>query len=144
MIADLHNIIQAFGEDALTPEGVAQINALLELIGQMDFQMPGDATALSERLMVPPALQHVVMGLAAVRTGGAAIAASAAVSAPKVFGDLPIIEFMEMTTTLSSVLEMTFGKPALLPCNDCLFPINEIASSVAQVPVPDVPTHLMR
>ncbi|MEM9059857.1 MAG: hypothetical protein AAGD13_05295 [Pseudomonadota bacterium] len=143
MIADLDNIHRAFGEDALTPANVTRVNALLNAIAEMEVHMPADAEILAEKLIVTPALQHVRQGLKAFETGGAAIAASAAVSAPTVFGDLPIIAFIERAAALSSVLELTFGKPALLPCNDCLFPIDKISANLSQVTVPDLPLELV-
>lgn len=142
VVADLDVILEAFGEDALSPEGVERVNALLNAIAKMKVGLQAEAAALSAHLMMTPALPHVLKGLEVVQTSGVAIAASAAVSAPRPFGDLPILQLMERIATLSSVLERILGKPALWSCNACLFPVDDIAASLVDVAVPSVPPEL--
>lgn len=143
LIAELDVILEAFGEDALTSKGVARVNALLDALAKMKIAIPNDARSLADKLIETPAREHVSLGKDAVETAGAAIAASAAVSAPKTFGTAPILFHLERMTTLSEILEKALGKPSLGLCNACQFPIDDIAARLADVSVPEVPPELL-
>lgn len=122
LISDLDAILDAFGEDALTPEGVARVNALLNAVAKMKVRLPAEAVDLSAQLQVTPDLPHVLKGLDAVRNSGAAIAASASTSASTAALVPPILYQMERMAALAEVLEKALGKSAFGLCNACLFP----------------------
>ncbi len=137
IMADLDVINEAFGEGAFTPGGIAQINAMLNIMASWKIPVPLPAANLSAQLDVTPALPDVLQGLQAAQSSGAAFAAAASASAS--FGVPPILGLMEQLSTLSALLTKDLKVPPFGPCNVCAFPIKDIAASLANVPIPEMP-----
>ena len=131
-LADLDAIHQAFGLDATTPAGVARVNAMLRFVASLSLPMPTVAVNLTQSLSVTPKLPDVLTGMQTVSTAGASLAASLTTS----FKVPPIIPVLEMAATMSAIL------PKGVPCGVCNFPLDAVAQSLAQVPLPDAPADL--
>jgi hypothetical protein len=94
--------------------------------------MPAVAVNLTQSLSVTPKLPDVLTGMQVVSTAGASLAASMTTSLRMP----PIIPMLDLASTLSAIL------PKGVPCGVCNFPLDAVARSLAQVPLPDAPADL--
>lgn len=128
---DLAAINEAFGPDALTPAGIARINAMLSFIAQMHIPLPLDAVALQMQLDALPKIDDVTQGAQVAQSGAVNLATSMSVQAPPV----PILPTLEALAKLAKSLP---GAP-LGPCNPCAFELGPIKEGLSSMKLPSPP-----
>ena len=137
-LSDLATIQEAFGPDALTPAGVARINAMLSYVARLNIPVPLDAQALQMQLDALPKIDDITQGAQAAQSGAVNMAMSMSVQAPP----------MPVLPTLQSLAKMAKSLPGLPlgPCNACNFDIGSIKDSIAGMqlssppPIPALPS----
>ncbi|MFA3917838.1 hypothetical protein [Ruegeria hyattellae] len=130
-LQDLATIQEAFGPDAMTPAGVARVNAMLSYMASLRVPMPLPAQSLQVQLDALPKFDDVAQGTATASAGAMNIAASMSVPPPSV----PILPLLEELAGLKQAL--TPG--SLLPCARCNSEIGNIAASMAGTQLPPLP-----
>lgn len=109
-------IKQAFGEDALTPEGTRRVNSMLDFMSRLNLpQTDPQARLLQNQLAAVPPYEDVQKGAEVARTAGPALAQSAASPAPQI----PLSPILAAFTALAAVMQNTLGiDPAAPPGTD--------------------------
>ena len=130
-LRDLTTIQMAFGPDALTPAGVARINAMLHYMARLNVPLPLEAQALQLQLDAVPGINAVNQGAQVAQNGALNLAASMTVQPPAI----PILP------TLQSLTKLTSSLPGLPPgsCNACSIDIRSIKDSLAGMRLPPAP-----
>ncbi len=133
-LEDLATIQEAFGPDAMTPAGMARVNAMLNYMARLNVPVPLEAQALQMQLDALPKIEDVTQGAQAAQSGAMNLAASMSVQPPAV----PIAPTLEALKKLADSLP---GLP-LGPCDACNTDIGAITDSLAGMqlpPAPDLP-----
>ncbi|KIC45671.1 hypothetical protein RA28_08105 [Ruegeria sp. ANG-S4] len=130
-LQDLATIQEAFGPDALTPAGIARINAMLSYIARLNIPVPLEAQSLQMQLDALPKIDDVTQGAQATQSGAMNLAASMSVQPPAV----PILPTLEALKKLAKSLP---GLP-LGPCDACNTDIGSIRDSLAGMQLPAPP-----
>jgi len=130
-LEDLATIQEAFGADALTPAGVARINAMLSYVARLNVPVPLDAQTLQMQLDALPKIDDVTQGAHATQSGAMNIAMSMSTQPPAV----PVLPTLQSLAKLAKSLP---GLP-LGPCDACNFDIGAIKDSVAGMQLPAPP-----
>ncbi|MEX0276128.1 MAG: hypothetical protein AB3N19_01295 [Ruegeria sp.] len=130
-LQDLATIQEAFGPDALTPAGIARINAMLSCIARLNIPVPLEAQSLQMQLDALPKIDDVTQGAQATQSGAMNLAASMSVQPPAV----PILPTLEALRKLAKSLP---GLP-LGPCDACNTDIGSIRDSLAGMQLPAPP-----
>ncbi|MEX0327761.1 MAG: hypothetical protein AB3N07_03475 [Ruegeria sp.] len=130
-LQDLATIQEAFGPDALTPAGIARINAMLSYVARLNIPVPLEAQSLQMQLDALPKIDDVTQGAQATQSGAMNLAASMSVQPPAV----PILPTLEALKKLAKSLP---GLP-LGPCDACNTDIGSIRDSLAGMQLPAPP-----
>ncbi|MEM7089941.1 MAG: hypothetical protein AAF496_10225 [Pseudomonadota bacterium] len=130
-LADLAAIEEAFGSDAMTPAGIARINAMLSYIARLNIPIPLEAQALQLQLDALPKIDDITLGAQTAQSGAMNLAMSMSVQAPTV----PIMPTLQSLAQMAKSLR---GLP-LGPCNPCMFDIGSIQDSLAGMQLPPAP-----
>lgn len=134
-LEDLETIKLAFGEDALTPAGVARVNAMLRFMAQLRIPIPLPAVALQAKIDALPKIDDIKLGAQAAKGAGMNLAASMTAQVPPV----PILPLLEALAALSGVLQKALKVPPLGPCDACNFDIGAIQDSLSNMQLPPPP-----
>ncbi|MBO9435017.1 hypothetical protein J7394_12430 [Ruegeria sp. R13_0] len=134
-LQDLATIEEAFGSDALTPSGIARIDAMLNYMAQLNVPVPLEMQALQMQLDALPEIEDITQGAQAAQSGAVNLAMSMSVQPPTV----PVLPTLQSLAKLGKSLPgLPFG-----PCDTCNFDIASIRDSLSgmQLPAPPpVPT----
>ena len=112
-------IQEAFGMDALTPAGVARVNAMLAHVASLRIALPNPATLLMSQLGDLPDLENVRLGAATAKAAAPVMSASKSMKPPNLAA-LPLLEAM---AALNAVLSQLLGQSPLGACGSCQFKI---------------------
>lgn len=112
-------IQEAFGMDALTPAGVARVNAMLAYVASLRIALPNPATLLMSQLGDLPDLENVRLGAATAKAAAPVMSASMSMK-PPTLAALPLLEAM---AALNAVLSQLLGQSPLGACGSCQFKI---------------------
>ena len=112
-------IQEAFGMDALTPAGVARVNAMLAYVASLRIALPNPATLLMSQLGDLPDLENVRLGAATAKAAAPVMSASMSMKPPNLAA-LPLLEAM---AALNAVLSQLLGQSPLGACGSCQFKI---------------------
>ncbi|MEM7319152.1 MAG: hypothetical protein AAF408_09045 [Pseudomonadota bacterium] len=134
-LQDLAMIQEAFGPGAMTPAGVARVNAMLQYMAKLNVPLPIEAKDLKYQLNMLPKIDDVTQGAQAAKNGAINMAASMSVQPPAV----PILPVLEKISELAKVLEKALGQNPLGPCGACNFEIGGIEASLANMSLPAPP-----
>ncbi len=119
-LEELSVVTQAFGPDAMTPAGVARVNAMLSYVASLKLPPPPSAAmALQALLEKLPDLDMVMDGARSVNSSPSTLQASMSAKAPVV----PIAPAIEALNALISALQRSI--PNLKDCGACAFPIKD-------------------
>lgn len=129
-LEDLAAIQEAFGPDALTPAGVARVNAMLSYVAQLKVPIPLPALAVQAQLDALPNLDDIMQGAQAAQSGAANLAVSMTAAPPPV----PIQPVIEALQKLADQFAGMMG-----PCEACSVPIGPIQQGLAGVQLPPPP-----
>ncbi len=115
-LADLAAIKEAFGEDAMTPQGVARVNMMLDYVARLSLPpIPGPAINLEEKLKMVPDMEEVSAGASVLASMDTSMSASLGWR-PTIPSILPLLEaLIGMKTGLGGVL----GLSANVNCPIC-------------------------
>jgi hypothetical protein len=138
-LADLDAIHAAFGPDALTPAGIARVNAMLKFFVKLGVPLPTLAMALNANLEVLPELPDVLKGMETVQTSGASLAASMNASLTGGLTIPPFLSLLESLGALIGVMSTQLKVPPVGPCAKCSGALDKIGAALPKVPFPDPP-----
>jgi len=118
LLEALSKILEAFGQDALTPAGVARVNAMLAFVARLDLPKPPVAAiALQAKLDALPKIE-------AVRLGGqmaqVPLLALSLTTPPPAMALAPLLDAIR---ALHAVLSNALKTSPFGPCVACKFPI---------------------
>lgn len=130
-LQDLATIQEAFGPDALTPAGIARINAMLSYMAQLNIPIPLEAQALQMQLDALPKIDDVTQGAQVAQSGAFNLATSMSVAAPAV----PILPTLE---ALAKMAKSLAGMP-VGACGTCAFELGPIKDSLSGMQLPSPP-----
>ena len=122
-LESLDTIKAAFGDDALTPQGVARVNAMLTYVARLQIPIPTpalEAMALQSKMLELPKIEDVRLGAQTVQSSGLSMVSSLSTPAP----GLPIAPLLEAITALTAVLSKALGQSPFGLCDSCNFPID--------------------
>jgi len=127
----LATINEAFGPDAMTPAGVARINAMLSYVARLNIPVPLEAQALQMQLDALPKIDDITQGAQAAQSGAMNLAMSMSVQPPP----LPILPTLQSLAKLAKSLP---GLP-LGPCDACNTDIGSVRDSLSAMKLPPMP-----
>ncbi|WP_171208227.1 MULTISPECIES: hypothetical protein [unclassified Ruegeria] len=130
-LKDLTTIQEAFGPDALTPSGIARVNAMLRYMARLHVPVPLEAQALQLQLDALPKLEDVTQGAQTAQSGAMNLAASLRVQPPAV----PILPILQALAKMAKSLP---GLP-LGPCDACTTDIGSVRDSLSSMKLPPAP-----
>lgn len=105
-------IKQAFGEDALTPQGASRVNEMLDFMARLNLpESDPKAALLANQLGAVPAFEDVQTGAQIAQKAGPALAQSLASPAPQI----PLDPVLAAFTALAAVMEKTLGIDPVSP-----------------------------
>ncbi|WP_131811245.1 hypothetical protein [Tritonibacter horizontis] len=116
-MADLDVIHEAFGEDALTPSGLARINAMYSHWSKKRIPFPLPAADLLSQFELLPDVHDVIAGGQTANAAGLALMSSMTTLMPPP----PITPFLEVIAALGSVLTKVMGQQPFGACSACDF-----------------------
>lgn len=130
-LQDLATINEAFGPDAMTPAGVARINAMLSYVARLNIPVPLEAQALQMQLDALPKIDDITQGAQAAQSGAMNLAMSMSVQPPP----LPILPTLQ---SLAKLVKSLPGLP-LGPCDACNTDIGSVRDSLSSMKLPPMP-----
>lgn len=130
-LQDMATIQEAFGPDALTPAGIARINAMLSYVAQLNVPIPLEAQALQMQLDALPKFDDVTQGAQVAQSGAVNLATSMSVPAPAI----PILPTLQALAKMAKSLTVL----PVRPCDTCAFAIGPIKDSLAGMQLPSPP-----
>ncbi|NIZ13964.1 hypothetical protein [Phaeobacter sp. HF9A] len=116
-MADLDVIQEAFGEDALTPNGQARINAMFTHWAKKRIPLPLPAAELQSQFELLPDVQDVLEGGRITKQAGPALMSS--YSTPVM--PPPITPLLEVIAALGSVMTKLMKQKPFGACSACNF-----------------------
>lgn len=121
-VESLDTIHAAFGDQALSPQGVAQVNAMLSFVARLSLPVAvSETVALNAALDALPALEDVKLGAQTTKSAAPVLAASLSASAIAV----PLDPLLDALTALRAVLSNALDTPLMTggACAGCKFPL---------------------